>query len=433
MTDPRSRRLWAEMSRHAWTALVLVIIWYARAADGQVAASDNRPPFLEPVKNPLVEPPADAVEGLTISRDKGGELEPLLRIYGDYPSTYNSLGRLMGNRHSPDFRDPVGKVVALEVLKNGDVLFGPNLGIKRRRSDKRPNAPLDTASQQSSPIDFYWDAQGRKLHTRSLILTENGDPADLAFRRSGDETYPYGPPMAIRAGHNLGTMYWVGWAANDSGFQHRSAQLYAKAAEDIASKRAGGSLHLATTPIGDHRPIDRLVISDAGNIGIGAAAPEARVHIATNTENSTAVAEDYPSREPLEAGDVVAIDPEADANALHIIRTDAPYDQTVIGVVVASPVLRVSKARPNPAAESDEPPGQMEPGYAVAHTGRATVKVSNENGDIRPGDYLTASSTPGVAMKATAKGAILGKALQAHRESSPGKIAALIDITWYAP
>ncbi|MBI2020457.1 MerR family DNA-binding transcriptional regulator [Candidatus Daviesbacteria bacterium] len=48
----------------------------------------------------------------------------------------------------------------------------------------------------------------------------------------------------------------------------------------------------------------------------------------------------------------------------------------------------------------------------VALAGRVLIKVSAENGPIEIGDYLTSSSIPGVAMKATQAGEVLGKALE---------------------
>jgi len=48
----------------------------------------------------------------------------------------------------------------------------------------------------------------------------------------------------------------------------------------------------------------------------------------------------------------------------------------------------------------------------VALNGRVPVKVSTENGEIKAGDFLTSSSIPGVAMKATKPGQVVGKALE---------------------
>lgn len=375
--------------------------------------------FLKPLKSPLATPSADATRELTLSRDDGAETDPIFRIYGDYPSTTGSLGRLMGNRKAPGYRDPEGKVIALEVLKNGDVLFGPNLGIARRpANDKDPSARSETDPQHCSPIDFWWDARDRKLHVRSILLTENGDPPDLAFRRSGDETYPYGAPLAIKAGTNLGTMYWMGWGAKDHGFDDRVAQIHAKSAEDITEHGAGGTLHFSTTPIGATKPVERVVIGSEGGVGIGTPVPQARLHI---TAESASIADDYAASEKLEAGDVVSID--ENARALAMRKATSAYDRKIAGVVVSQPALRLS--HPADAVNTSA--------YPIAHGGRAAVKVHGENGAIRAGDYLTSSTTAGVAMRATAKGPVVGKALQAWSGDAVGTIQMLVDVTWYVP
>lgn len=47
----------------------------------------------------------------------------------------------------------------------------------------------------------------------------------------------------------------------------------------------------------------------------------------------------------------------------------------------------------------------------VALSGRVPVKVTLKNGDINPGDYIATSDIPGVGMKATEPGRVIGKAL----------------------
>jgi Collagen triple helix repeat (20 copies) len=64
----------------------------------------------------------------------------------------------------------------------------------------------------------------------------------------------------------------------------------------------------------------------------------------------------------------------------------------------------------------------------VALAGMIPVKVTNENGDIQPGDLLVSSSTPGHAMRASqnpASGTVIGKAMEALRASS-GEIQMLV-------
>ena len=88
----------------------------------------------------------------------------------------------------------------------------------------------------------------------------------------------------------------------------------------------------------------------------------------------------------------------------------------------------------------------------IAVSGRTSVKVSTENGFIQPGDFLTTSSTPGVAMKATRAGQVIGKALEGFNPSTGhstlrdepsgsdlkssgqvGKIMVFVNLTWHDP
>jgi cytoskeletal protein CcmA (bactofilin family) len=55
----------------------------------------------------------------------------------------------------------------------------------------------------------------------------------------------------------------------------------------------------------------------------------------------------------------------------------------------------------------------------ISLAGRVPVNVSLENGPIQVGDPLTSSSTPGVAMKATGPGDIIGTALESYDGTEP--------------
>ncbi len=71
----------------------------------------------------------------------------------------------------------------------------------------------------------------------------------------------------------------------------------------------------------------------------------------------------------------------------------------------------------------------------VALNGVANIKVSSENGAIRAGDHLTMSTaTPGVAMKATVAGSVVGTALQDFDGSVPlSTISAFVQVSYWAP
>ena len=65
----------------------------------------------------------------------------------------------------------------------------------------------------------------------------------------------------------------------------------------------------------------------------------------------------------------------------------------------------------------------------VGLLGQLPVQVSMENGTITAGDFLTISSTPGVAMKANKSGHAIGKALQSTE--SDGTILAFVSTEYY--
>ncbi|MEI7512533.1 MAG: hypothetical protein WCK01_03680 [Candidatus Uhrbacteria bacterium] len=125
------------------------------------------------------------------------------------------------------------------------------------------------------------------------------------------------------------------------------------------------------------------------------------------------LAEVYYSNEAgLAPGDVVSIDPTADGM---VRRSSGAYDSRAIGVISTRPGLLLS--------ESAKAGGQP---VMVALSGRVPVKVSGENGAIIPGDYLTASTIPGVAMKATRSGILIGQALNAFDGTGTGEVMAFV-------
>jgi hypothetical protein len=107
------------------------------------------------------------------------------------------------------------------------------------------------------------------------------------------------------------------------------------------------------------------------------------------------LAERYTSQDTLEAGEVVSLDR---FHAQNTKRSTIAYDQNVMGVVSTQPGFVAGAYTEN--------------SYPIALVGRVPVKVSTENGQIKAGDYLTAASIPGYAMKATVAGRVLGQAME---------------------
>jgi hypothetical protein len=115
------------------------------------------------------------------------------------------------------------------------------------------------------------------------------------------------------------------------------------------------------------------------------------------------VAEDYPTRdEDLAPGDLVSLDTREQGM---VRRSVGKSDKDVIGVYSENPALRLTQ-------QGDKIDGV--PAVPIALAGRVPARVTLENGPIRIGDYLTASSEPGAAMRATRPGRVIGRALSAY-------------------
>jgi hypothetical protein len=115
------------------------------------------------------------------------------------------------------------------------------------------------------------------------------------------------------------------------------------------------------------------------------------------------VAEFISSSDSLMPCDVVEIDPD---NPGLFRITSVPNSTSVAGVISTNPGVTLG-ARDASNFVLDARP-------QLALGGRVPVKVSLENGLIRPGDLLVTSSTPGHAMRAPANplpGTVLGKSL----------------------
>ncbi len=92
-------------------------------------------------------------------------------------------------------------------------------------------------------------------------------------------------------------------------------------------------------------------------------------------------------------------------------------------------ILGVASARP--AFLGGENLGDRS--VAVGLVGQVRTRVSTANGEIKIGDPLTSSSIPGVAVKATTVGQILGKAIEPFGGEGVGEILVSVNITWYNP
>jgi len=175
---------------------------------------------------------------------------------------------------------------------------------------------------------------------------------------------------------------------------------------------------------------DVTVLGSNGNFGIGTLSPSAKLDVngyiaanmpnvpegyGMNWEESTRligydVAELFETTEIVERYDLLVIDEKT--GKLHLSRK--PYEESIIGAVSAAPAILFKGSR----LELAPPPGGFKKGTEppVALNGRVLIKVTMENGPVKVGNYLTSSSKPGYAMKATRTGRVVGIALSDAEE-----------------
>lgn len=132
------------------------------------------------------------------------------------------------------------------------------------------------------------------------------------------------------------------------------------------------------------------------------------------------VAEWTPTKDKtLSPGDVLIVDGSS-KDGLVKKSDGTPYDKRLMGVVSTNPGLVAGGGE----AESQHGVNDV----LVALAGRVPVKISSSSATIAPGDYLTSSSEPGKAMKATGVGQVIGKALESWSAGSKEKIEMFVNL-----
>ncbi len=195
-----------------------------------------------------------------------------------------------------------------------------------------------------------------------------------------------------------------GYASNTSG-SAVAVWATSRGNGDIYRGYSSGDLEFKVTNAGD------VYADGAYHCGQGTGSnPEPGTCIVQNQPAD--FAEMLPASDGLEPGDVLAIGLDG-----RLARSNKPYQANVVGVYSSQPgYLGGGQHR----GKADYVP--------LAVVGIVSVKVSTENGPIRPGDLLVASGTPGHAMKADFNppiGTVIGKALEGLEEST-GVIKMLV-------
>ena len=139
------------------------------------------------------------------------------------------------------------------------------------------------------------------------------------------------------------------------------------------------------------------------------------------------IAELFDATEPVQPGQLVALDLSAPGR---VKLASTPYETHIFGVVVTQPGIVLSSDGVTFGSDAARNANANRP--AVALVGRVRVNVTTANGKIDVGDALTSSSIPGMAMKATQAGRIIGFALEALDETT-GSVLILLNPSFFLP
>ena len=130
--------------------------------------------------------------------------------------------------------------------------------------------------------------------------------------------------------------------------------------------------------------------------------------------NCSDLAENYPVSENVEAGDILATNmTETNTSGAGFSLKKAESSNAIVGIVSSSPAI-VLEGDQIIMGGSAIRSGIYDAGTKapIALAGRVPVKVSDENGPVHKGDYLTISKIlPGYAMRATVSDNVIGSAL----------------------
>lgn len=110
-------------------------------------------------------------------------------------------------------------------------------------------------------------------------------------------------------------------------------------------------------------------------------------------------------------GDIISNYPQG------LARTNIAYDSNLFGVIETNPLM-VYRRIDNQ-------------GTPIAKEGTVEVNVTTQNGVIKPGDYITSSSTAGKGQRATQSGYVLGVALTGlDGQNASGQVLVALNIQY---
>jgi hypothetical protein len=129
-----------------------------------------------------------------------------------------------------------------------------------------------------------------------------------------------------------------------------------------------------------------------------------------------------------EAGDVVMLGQRQNSATKSVLGTPIGVVSTNPGFIGNGPICALD--------DDNCDTNHLVTNTLVGLVGQIDTKVSTQNGPIKVGDPLTSSAMPGVAVKATSAGPIIGHALADYSDINPNaitQIKVMVQPSWYDP
>jgi len=268
-------------------------------------------------------------------------------------------------------------------------------------------------------------AQGRVGSNYTTTTTTLANVTNMTFSVSASETWIFEFVTHAKATTTADHKYTVTAPASTTGTWGIENSEDTVSVSNIAFGTAN-SVNAAAAAFDVQRVNGSAVTTNSGSITLQYAQNAANntstvlgsSYFIAHKSSGADLAEVYYTKDSgMVAGTVVSLDPTLEAGVKKSVRA---YDTETLGIISTQPGLTLG----------DEPKSEGSPVF-LALSGRVPVRVNDQNGNIYEGDYLTSSSIPGVAMKATRAGPIIGQALTSHFSGGDGTVIAFIKNGFY--
>ena len=328
-----------------------------------------------------------------------------------------------------------------------ETLLRGNVGIGQTNPSDRLSVTGDNPYLHLSDSDSTIRNAGITLDTDSgpwniMSGCSSGTTGNLNFAFNGKTVAE--TKVSVTSGGNFG----IGTTNVDAAFELTSAATTTNLASISGTSLTTGAAFSIRVPASTSFSGPIFVATDTNGVVLASLSSGGRFSIrrtmfshGADTTNCTGVgtpsagcidyAESMPTADSsIAAGDIVAVS----GVGLNVIKSQGRGDSAVLGIVSTNPAALITG---NDVKLGDEANHFHQDGFVpVALAGRVPVKTSLENGSIEPGDKLTASSVPGVAMKATEPGEIVGTALEPLDSIASGsyqKLMTFVNVGYWAP